>query len=90
MTADERHLANCVDQLAAAHGVDIVWERMAKTAVVHFDRVISDVLAATADDLGLPYLRRVLQPRGLRQWHRRVGQRCPVARGPGMTKPVVS
>ena len=58
MTAAERHLAKYVDQLA-------VWERMAKTAVVPFDRVISDVLAATADDLGLPYVRRVLQPRGL-------------------------
>jgi N-carbamoyl-L-amino-acid hydrolase len=57
MTAAEQHLANYVDRLAATHGVEVVWEQMAKTAVVPFDAGIQDVLAATADDLGLPYVR---------------------------------
>jgi N-carbamoyl-L-amino-acid hydrolase len=57
MTAAEQHLAAYVDELARAHGVDTTWERMAKTAVVPFDTGIQDVLAATADDLGLPYVR---------------------------------
>ena len=57
MTAAEQHLASYVEQLAAKHGVDVTWERMAKTAVVPFDRGIQDLLAATADDLGLPYVR---------------------------------
>ena len=30
---------------------------MAKTAVVAFDRDVQDLLARTADDLGLPYVR---------------------------------
>jgi len=57
MTAAEQHLAHYVDRLAATHGVAVVWERMAKTAVVPFDAGIQEVLAATADDLGLPYVR---------------------------------
>lgn len=57
MTAAEQHLANYVDRLAATHGVAVAWERMAKTAVVPFDAGIQDVLAATADDLRLPYVR---------------------------------
>jgi N-carbamoyl-L-amino-acid hydrolase len=57
MTAAEQHLASYVDDLAHTHGTDITWERMAKTAVVSFDAGIQDVLAATADDLGLPYVR---------------------------------
>jgi N-carbamoyl-L-amino-acid hydrolase len=57
MTAAEQHLATHVDQLAAAHGVEVTWERMAKTAVVPFDPGIQDVLASTADDLALPYVR---------------------------------
>ena len=57
MTAAEQHLASYVEQLAAEHGVGVTWERMAKTAVVPFDRGIQDLLAATADDLGLPYVR---------------------------------
>lgn len=57
MTAAEQHLATYVERLAAEHGVEVAWERMAKTAVVPFDRGIQDVLAATADDLGLPYVR---------------------------------
>jgi N-carbamoyl-L-amino-acid hydrolase len=57
MTAAEQHLARHVDQLAGTHGVEVTWERIAKTAVVPFDPRIQDVLAATADDLGLPYVR---------------------------------
>lgn len=57
MTAAEQHLAAYVDAVAAEHGVVVAWERMAKTAVVPFDAGIQDVLATTADDLGLPYVR---------------------------------
>jgi beta-ureidopropionase / N-carbamoyl-L-amino-acid hydrolase len=57
MTAAEQHLAAYVDRLATAHGVDVVRERMAKTAVVPFDAGVQGVLAATADDLGLPHVR---------------------------------
>jgi N-carbamoyl-L-amino-acid hydrolase len=57
MSAAEQHLAAYVDALAAEHGVEVAWERMAKTAVVPFDPGIQDVLATTADDLGLPYVR---------------------------------
>ncbi|MFG3699378.1 M20 family metallo-hydrolase [Micromonospora sp. NPDC047620] len=57
MTSAEQHLAGYVDELAAHHGVQVGWERMAKTAVVPFHPGIQEVLAATADDLGLPYVR---------------------------------
>ena len=57
MTAAEQHLACYADKLAARHGVRVAWERMAKTAVVPFHPGIQDLLAATADDLGLPYVR---------------------------------
>jgi len=57
MTAAEHALATYVDTLAAEHGVEISWERMAKTAVVPFDAGIQDLLADTATDLGLPYVR---------------------------------
>jgi N-carbamoyl-L-amino-acid hydrolase len=57
MTAAEQHLATYVDRLATDHGVKIAWERMAKTAVVPFHPAIQDLLAHTADDLGLPYVR---------------------------------
>lgn len=57
MTAAERHLAGYVDALAASHGVEVAWERMAKTAVVPFDGDVQDLLAQTADDLGLPHVR---------------------------------
>ena len=57
MTAAERDLAAYVDRLADHHDVRIAWERMAKTPVVPFDAGIQGVLAATADDLGLPYVR---------------------------------
>jgi N-carbamoyl-L-amino-acid hydrolase len=57
MTAAEQHLAEYVDTLAADHGVQVAWERMAKTAVVPFHPAVQDLLARTADDLGLPYVR---------------------------------
>jgi N-carbamoyl-L-amino-acid hydrolase len=57
MTAAEQHLASYVENLARAHGVEITSERMAKTAVVPFDAGVQDLLAATADGLGLPYVR---------------------------------
>jgi len=57
MTAAEQHLASYVDELAARHGVQAAWERMAKTAVVPFHPGIGDLLGATARDLGLPYVR---------------------------------
>jgi N-carbamoyl-L-amino-acid hydrolase len=57
MSAAEAHLSSYVDRLAAQHGVEVSWERMAKTAVVPFDAGIQDVLATTADHLGLPYVR---------------------------------
>jgi len=57
MTAAEQHLASYTGRLAAQHGVQIAWERMAKTAVVPFHPGIGDLLAATADDLRLPYVR---------------------------------
>jgi N-carbamoyl-L-amino-acid hydrolase len=57
MTAAEEHLASYVDKLAVQHGVDISWQRMAKTSVVPFHAGIQDLLAATASDLGLPYVR---------------------------------
>ncbi|NHC21922.1 M20 family metallo-hydrolase [Nocardioides sp. IC4_145] len=57
MSAAERHLAAYVAELATQHGVEVAWERMAKTAMVPFDRGIQEVLSTTADDLGLPYVR---------------------------------
>ncbi|MEU5947267.1 M20 family metallo-hydrolase [Micromonospora sp. NPDC047465] len=57
MTSAEQHLAGYVDRLAAHHGVQVGWERMARTAVVPFHPGVREVLATTADDLGLPYVR---------------------------------
>jgi beta-ureidopropionase / N-carbamoyl-L-amino-acid hydrolase len=57
MTSAEKHLAAFVDELQARHGVTATWERMAKTAVVPFHDSIQDVIAASADLLGLPYVR---------------------------------
>lgn len=57
MTAAEKDLAAYVDGLAERHGVSVEWERMAKTAVVPFDAAVQDLLAATAEDLGLRYVR---------------------------------
>jgi N-carbamoyl-L-amino-acid hydrolase len=55
MTAAEKYLAAFVDDLQRRHGVTATWERMAKTSVVPFDDSIQDVIAASADRLGLPY-----------------------------------
>jgi N-carbamoyl-L-amino-acid hydrolase len=57
MTAAEQHLGEYVETLARAQGVQTTWERMAKTAVVPFDAGIQNVLASTADNLHLPYVR---------------------------------
>jgi N-carbamoyl-L-amino-acid hydrolase len=57
MTSAEQHLADYVDALAEQHGVQVAWERMAKTAVVPFSPAVQDLLAQTADDLRLPYVR---------------------------------
>ncbi len=56
MTRAEKDLAAYVDALAEQHGVSVEWERMAKTAMVPFDAGVQDLLAQTADDLGLPYV----------------------------------
>ncbi len=57
MTAAERHLAEFVDAVQARHGVTAIWERMAKTTMVPFHSGVQDVIAASADRLGLPYVR---------------------------------
>jgi N-carbamoyl-L-amino-acid hydrolase len=57
MAAAEQHLASYVEAIAAEHGVQVIWERMAKTAVVPFHPGIQDVLGGAADDLGLAYVR---------------------------------
>ncbi len=57
MAAAEKDLARFVDDLAATAGVRVEWERMAKTAVVPFHPGVQDLLAGTAEDLGLPYVR---------------------------------
>lgn len=57
MAAAEKHLADFVDELQGRHGVTATWERMAKTAVVPFHDSVQDVIAASADLLGLPYVR---------------------------------
>ena len=57
MTAAEKDLAEFVDDLQRRHGVTATWERMAKTAMVPFHESVQDVIATTADGLGLPYVR---------------------------------
>ena len=56
MSAAEEHLAAFVAGLEKEHGVSGSFERMAKTAVVPFDAGVQELLAQTADDLGLPYV----------------------------------
>jgi N-carbamoyl-L-amino-acid hydrolase len=56
MARAEKDLARFVDDLAAASGVRVEWERMARTSVVPFSQRIQDVLAATADELGIGYV----------------------------------
>ncbi|GFJ83275.1 Zn-dependent hydrolase [Phytohabitans houttuyneae] len=57
MTKAEKHLAGFVDDLRRRHGVTATWERMAKTAMVPFHESIQEVIAASADRLGLRYVR---------------------------------
>jgi beta-ureidopropionase / N-carbamoyl-L-amino-acid hydrolase len=54
MTAAEKHLAEFVDDLQQRHSVTATWERMAKTAMVSFHESIQDVIATSAETLGLP------------------------------------
>ena len=57
MAAAESDLERFVDDLAGRAGVTVEWERMAKTAVIPFHDRIQEVLAETADQLDLPYVR---------------------------------
>ncbi len=57
MTAAEAHLAAFVAELPHHHGVRGHTERMAKTGVVRFSDDVQALLAVTADDLGLPYVK---------------------------------
>jgi beta-ureidopropionase / N-carbamoyl-L-amino-acid hydrolase len=57
MSRAEKDLAAFVDALADKHGVRVTWERMAKTAMIPFDTNVQELLAATADGLGLRYVR---------------------------------
>lgn len=56
MAAAEAHLVDFVEVVAARHGIDAGWERMARTSMVAFDPAVQEVLAATADWLGAPYV----------------------------------
>jgi N-carbamoyl-L-amino-acid hydrolase len=56
MTAAETELAAFVAGLPGAYGVTGSLERMAKTFTVRFDADVQALIAATADDLGLPYV----------------------------------
>jgi N-carbamoyl-L-amino-acid hydrolase len=56
--------------------VRVAWVRMAKTAVVQFDARIQDVLATTADNLGLPYARAMS---GVGHDAREIAAICPTA-----------
>ncbi|HWF80975.1 MAG TPA: M20 family metallo-hydrolase [Streptosporangiaceae bacterium] len=57
MTAAEAHLAAFVADLPRGYRVTGRLERMAKTCVVRFNSDVQALLAATADDLGLPYVK---------------------------------
>jgi N-carbamoyl-L-amino-acid hydrolase len=56
MTRAEKDLAAYIDRLAIDHGVTVEWERMARTAMVPFDRTVQQLLAGTCDELGLRYV----------------------------------
>src|SRR5262249_6846395 len=87
MTAAEQHLASYVDELAARHGVQVAWERMAKTAVVPFHPGIQDLLGATADDLGLPYVRAMS---GAGHDAKEISATCPPRWCPSPARPAAS
>jgi N-carbamoyl-L-amino-acid hydrolase len=76
MTAAENDLATYVERLAAEHGVRVAWERMAKTAMVPFDAGVQQLLAVTAYDLGLPYVRAMS---GAGHDAQEVAATCPTA-----------
>jgi N-carbamoyl-L-amino-acid hydrolase len=57
MTAAEKHLARFVDDLQQRYGLNATCEQMAKTAMVPFHESIQDVIAASAEALGLPYVK---------------------------------
>lgn len=57
MTKAEKDLASYVDALAEEHGVTVEWERMAKTAMIPFHPAVRDLLARSAEALGLRYVR---------------------------------
>ena len=57
MTAAEAHLAAFVAELPDRYGVTGSLERMAKTSVVRFHADVQALLAATAGDLGLPFVK---------------------------------
>ena len=59
LLAAEQHLEFFVESLASTYGVTGVLERMARTGAVPFDPAVQDLLAATADDLGLPHQRLI-------------------------------
>ena len=56
-TRSPKTFARAVYSFGSPTGVEVAWERMAKTAVVPFDGDVQDLLAQTADDLGLPHVR---------------------------------
>ena len=56
MTAAEAELAAFVAELPGGYGVTGSLERMAKSFTVRFDADVQALIAATADDLGLPYV----------------------------------
>jgi beta-ureidopropionase / N-carbamoyl-L-amino-acid hydrolase len=72
MTAAESHLARFIDQVGVAASL----ERMAKTSVVRFDAGVQALLAATADELGLPY---VMAMSGAGHDAQEISATCPTA-----------
>ena len=56
MTAAEAHLRRFTADLPGRYRVSGTLQRMAKTSVVRFDDAVQQLLARTADDLGLGYV----------------------------------
>lgn len=65
------------ERLWASRGVAVVWERMAKTAMVSFDARTQDVPATTPGDLKLPYMRAMS---GAGHDAQEVAGICPIAK----------
>jgi N-carbamoyl-L-amino-acid hydrolase len=76
MTAAERHLETYLAALPERYGVGGHLERMARTAVVPFDAGVQDLLAATAEELGLPYVRTMS---GAGHDAQEIASTCPAA-----------